>query len=82
MKIVPVRQTPQSCHWSVPTLLMPRPYWLSATDAPWCCWNAREIVVLSSTDTCLTCPIWKAKGPETAKSSDVSPEGAVAFREP
>ena len=76
------RQTPQSCHWSVPTLFMPRPYWLLAADAPWCCWNDRQIIPLDSTEICLTCPMWKAREGQAGKADPVPRPGAMPFREP
>ena len=84
MKILPIRHTPPSCHWSVPTLLMPRPYWHSASDSPWSCWNDRQIVVLSSTDICRTCPLWKRReGPRGRGSVEPVPrEGAMPFPTP
>jgi hypothetical protein len=83
VKHLPIRHVPQSCHWSVPTLLMPRPYWLAAGDSPWCCWNQEQIVVLTSTEVCETCPLWKRRrGPETLKAGDVPRKGALPFREP
>ena len=82
MKLLPILHTPQSCHWSVPTLLMPKPYWLSADDAPWCCWNDRQILVLDFTDFCRTCPIWKPREGEAGRVDAVPPLGAIPFREP
>jgi hypothetical protein len=84
VKVLPVRHTPWSCHWSVPTLLMPRPYWLSASDAPWSCWNDRQIVVLSSTDICGTCPLWRRREGHQGRGTveAVPREGAMPFREP
>lgn len=82
MKLLPMRHVPQSCHWSVPTLLMPRPYWLSAADDPWCCWNDRQIVVLSSTEICGTCPLWKPRNMDAGNIEAVPPQGAMPFREP
>ena len=68
---------PQSCHWSVPTLLMPKPYWLSASDCPWCCWNDQEIRVLDSTEFCRTCPVWEPRRARLQKTGPVAPEGSV-----
>ena len=82
MKLLPMRQTPQNCHWSVPTLLMPRPYWFSADDDPWCCWNDRQIVVLTSTDICRTCPMWKPSERESSAVRSLPAAGAMPFREP
>jgi hypothetical protein len=82
VKLLPMRHTPQSCQWSVPTLLMPRPYWLSASDAPWSCWNDRQIVVLSSTDICLTCPMWKPHEEDNGRIQTFPRQGAMPFREP
>jgi hypothetical protein len=70
-------QQVQDCHWSVPTLLMPRPYWLSAWDAPWSCWNEREMKVLATTDACQNCPGWRERVMEPASGRDVPPAGAV-----
>ena len=79
---LPMRHTPQSCHWSVPTLLMPRPYWLSASDCPWCCWNDRQLLVLSTTEICRTCPMWKPRDADAGKLEPVPRPGAMPFREP
>jgi len=68
----------QDCCWSVPTLLMPRPYWLSAWDAPWSCWNERAIAVLTSTEGCEICPLWRARVASQGIGWTVPPEGAVA----
>ena len=66
------------CHWSVPTLLMPRPFWYDAGDSMWSCWNDREIRILSSTTECETCPLWKPREPEQAHDASIRPSGAVA----
>ena len=81
MKLLPMRHTPQSCHWSVPTLLMPRPYWLLAWDTPWTCWNDRAIWVLESTDTCANCPLWKPREMAYRQADAIPPHGAVPFDE-
>lgn len=82
MKLVPMHHTPQSCHWSVQTLLMPRPYWLSANDASWCCWNDRQIVVLDSTDVCRACQVWKPCDSDSGRLEPIPRQGAMPFREP
>ena len=82
MKVLPIRQAPQSCNWSVPTLLMPRPYWFSASDSPWCCWNDRQILVLTSTEICLTCPLWKPRQADAGHIEAVPRQGAMPFQEP
>jgi hypothetical protein len=66
-----------NCHWSVPTLFLPAPYWLFAWDSPWSCWNSREIVVLSSTEGCAFCPLWSARRDVHSLLGPVRPEGAV-----
>ena len=66
-----------TCHWSVPTLLMPRPFWLQASDSPWCCWNRHGIVVLSSTEGCGRCPMWEARREGDGRSATLRPDGAV-----
>ena len=81
MKLLPMYQTPQSCHWSVPTLFMPRPYWLFAWDSPWSCWNDRAIWVLASTETCVKCPLWKPRGVGHGQADAVPPKGAVPLTE-
>jgi hypothetical protein len=68
----------QDCHWSVPTLLMPRPYWLSAWDDPWSCWNDRDIKVLPSTEGCQNCPMFRARAHGAGYA--VPPEGAVRLQ--
>lgn len=82
MELRRTRQEPQTCRWSVPTLLMPRPYWLSAEKALWCCWNDRQIVVLTSTDVCHTCPMWKSRGKAAERIDAIPAQGAMPFREP
>jgi len=82
VKLVPKRHTPQSCHWSVPTLFMPQPYWLSAYDVPWCCWNHREIVLLHSTDVCAACQLWKPRNPVVEQAATVQPVGATPLPRP
>ena len=77
MKILPMRQVPQSCHWSVPTLFMPPPYWLSAWDSPWCCWNAGDIWILATTETCLSCPLWKPREVDYGQPEAIPPRGSV-----
>ena len=78
MKLLPMRHTPQSCHWSVPTLFMPHPYWLSAWDSSWHCWNDRAIWILDSTDVCVTCPLWRPREVGHGQAADaVPPKGAV-----
>ncbi len=68
-----------SCHWSVPTLFMLHPYWLSAWDAPWCCWNSRELLVLTSTDGCPRCPLWQPRDVAHGEEGALPPKGAVPF---
>ena len=63
----------QNCLWSVPTLLMPRPYWLEAADAPWSCWTEGHVTVLQSTEVCSMCPKWRQR---TEARVCVPPEGA------
>ena len=82
VKLLPMLQTPQSCHWSVPTLLMPRPYWLSADDSPWCCWNDQQIVVLESTEICRACSMWKAREADAFTVGTIPAPGAMPFHEP
>jgi hypothetical protein len=65
----------QDCHWSVPTLLMPRPYWLAAWDDPWSCWNDRDVKVLQTTDACQNCPLFRER--TVAHHVDGPPRGAV-----
>jgi len=60
---------------------MPRPYWLFAAGADWCCWNSREILVLSSTDGCASCPVWKAREGDGDGGDVVPPRGAVPLSE-
>jgi hypothetical protein len=68
----------QDCHWSVPTLLMPRPYWLSAWDDPWSCWNDRDVKVLPSTDGCQNCPMFRERAHDARPARP--PEGAVRLQ--
>ena len=63
----------RNCMWAVPTLLMPRPYWLEAADAPWSCWTEGHVSVLQTTDVCGNCPKWRQR---TAVHVAVPPEGA------
>ncbi|HTR78503.1 MAG TPA: hypothetical protein VMH39_10345 [Gemmatimonadaceae bacterium] len=67
----------QDCHWSVPTLMMPRPYWLSAWDAPWSCWNERNATVLESTGACERCPFWRARQAGESAGREIPPAGAI-----
>jgi hypothetical protein len=67
----------QTCHWSVPTILMPRPFWLSAGESPWCCWNERDVRVLTSTTECESCPMWKPREVEHAHEGAIPPKGAM-----
>ena len=82
MQLLPMRHVPQTCHWSVPTLFMPAPYWLAAWDAPWCCWADRQLLVLGSTAICETCPLWRPREIEAGKVEAVPPRGAMPFRAP
>jgi len=68
-----MNQRVQNCLWSVPTLLMPRPYWLEAEDAPWSCWTEGRVTVLQTTDACSCCPKWRDR--REARVA-VPPEGA------
>jgi len=68
----------QDCHWSVPTLLMPRPYWFSAWEAPWSCWNEHQIAVLATTETCQHCPLWRQRHVKDGVGRSIPPEGAMA----
>ena len=70
-------QSAHSCHWSVPTLFMPGPYWLFAWNTPWCCWNDHEILALRSTDGCVDCRLWKARASSPSQTTSVQPEGAI-----
>ena len=71
----------QDCHWAVPTLLMPRPYWLSAWDSPWSCWNDRDVKVLQSTDGCQNCPLFRERAvPHALIDGNVIPPGAVELK--
>jgi hypothetical protein len=69
----------QGCHWAVPTLLMPRPYWLSAWDAPWSCWNTRAATVLMDTTACEACPLWRERRLPHCAEGAIPPAGAVAL---
>ena len=62
-----------NCMWAVPTLLMPRPYWLEAADAPWSCWTEGHVTVLQSTDICSNCAKWRQR---TDVRVAVPPDGA------
>jgi len=66
----------QDCHWSVPTLLMPRPYWFSAWDEPWSCWNDRDVQVLPSTEGCQNCPIFRERAIPHRVDGAIPPTGA------
>ena len=66
----------QDCHWSVPTLLMPRPYWFSAWDAPWSCWKEGRVTLLASTDGCRDCPLWRQRTAAQCADGTIPPEGA------
>ena len=70
-------QSTHSCHWSVPTLLMPWPYWLSAWDDPWSCWNGGDIWLLTSTDRCRSCPLWQPRRVDHGHPDAVPPAGAI-----
>jgi hypothetical protein len=70
----------QDCHWSVPTLLMPRPYWFSAWDDPWSCWNDRDIKVLPSTEGCANCPLFRERALPACAADAVPPKGAILLR--
>ena len=70
-----------NCHWSVPTLLMPRPYWYAAGESMWSCWNDRDVRVLSSTTDCEACPLWKPREVEHAHEGAIPPTGAVPCRD-
>lgn len=61
------RRTPQSCHWGQPTLFLAYPLWLSAWDSPWTCMHSAHAGPLEMTDTCTTCPDWRA-GPGTGEA--------------
>jgi hypothetical protein len=66
----------QDCHWGMPTLLTPRPYWYSAWDDPWSCWNDRDLRILHSTEVCRQCPFFREReAGETAET--VPPRGAI-----
>lgn len=86
MKLLPMSEVQghaaHSCHWSVPTLLMPRPYWLSAWDSPWCCWNEQEVLVLTSTAGCPNCPLWEPRRVPHGDQAAIPPAGAVALPGP
>ena len=69
----------QDCHWSVPTLLMPRPYWFSAWDSPWSCWNDHDVKVLPSTDRCQNCPMFRERALSAEHYDDVQPKGAIGL---
>ncbi|MFN8062505.1 MAG: hypothetical protein U0Q12_25360 [Vicinamibacterales bacterium] len=73
------RHNPRTCHWSIPTLFMPSPYWTSAWDRPWTCWNALEVRVLESGATCRDCPLWKARLPNERAGGWTQPEGSLAM---
>ena len=78
----PAAHSCHSCHWSVPTLLMPRPFWLSAWDSPWSCWNGREILVLTSTEGCPQCPLWEPRRVAHGHKDAIPPEGGVSLPAP
>jgi len=61
---------------------MPRPYWLSATDAPWCCWNDQQIIPLDSTEICAACPMWKPREESDGAVDPLPKAGAMPFRTP
>ncbi len=71
----------QDCHWSVPTLLMPRPYWYSAWDAPWSCWNNRDVMVLQSTEICENCPLFRERArPHALFDDHIAPDGSIPLK--
>jgi hypothetical protein len=56
--------------------MMPWPYWTSASDRPWTCWNYRAIMILSSTEGCHRCPMWTARQVVHSESA-IPPVGAI-----
>jgi len=66
-----------TCHWSVPTMLMPWPYWMSAADRPWSCWNPHAIMILSSTEGCRKCPMWTPRRQLHGQPGTIPPEGGI-----
>ena len=77
-----MRHVTQTCQWSVPTLFMPGPYWMEAWDDPWCCWNDKQLLVLTSTEICETCPMWKAREEDPGKPQTIPMPGAMPFKMP
>jgi hypothetical protein len=65
------------CHWSVPTLLMPPPYWYAAWDDAWSCWNDRDIRILHSTEVCQRCPLFRKREAGREKTQAIPPRGAI-----
>jgi hypothetical protein len=56
---------------------MPRPYWYSAWDDPWSCWNDRDIKVLPSTNGCQQCPMFRQRAIPHADACAIPPRGAI-----
>jgi len=54
-------QTARQCRWAVPTLFLPLPFWLEASDTPWTCRRDPTERPLESTDECCTCPRWEQR---------------------
>jgi len=75
-------QSAHNCHWSVPTLFMPAPYWVFAWSTPWCCWNDHEIIALRSTEGCVDCRLWRARQGPPGAEAGVRPDGAVPPPDP
>jgi hypothetical protein len=54
-----------TCRWAEPTLLLARPLWLEAWDTPWTCRRDDAPRPLESTESCVDCPRWEGRRPDT-----------------
>jgi hypothetical protein len=48
-----------NCRWAIPTVFLPRPYWLLAETSPWTCVRHTPPLALVTTERCADCERWQ-----------------------
>lgn len=57
-----VRHGAATCRWAVSTISLPPPAWYEAEVSPWACRRDPTARPLVTTERCVDCPRWEARG--------------------
>jgi len=64
-------QSIQTCKWGTPTLFLPWPFWVIASDQEWSCTRGVEPRGIDEPRLCATCRYWAiATGPQPRHGDD------------